>query len=79
MTVDDLRSPGILFRYTKELADSFKPLLDEVGSPRAAIVNEEISDIINEEISAFCADACTVEECAKRIQSRVSIWLAEHK
>ena len=79
MTVDDLRSPGILFRYTKELADSFKPLLDEVGSPRAAIVNEEISDIINEEISAFCADACTAEECAKRIQSRVSIWLAEHK
>ncbi len=79
MTVDDLQRPGILFHYTKELAESFKPLLDEVGSPRTAILNEEITDIINEEISAFCADACTAEDCAKRIQSRVSIWLAEHK
>ena len=79
MTVDDLQRPGILFHYTKELAESFKPLLDEVGSPRTAIVNEEIADIINEEISAFCADACTAEDCAKRIQSRVSLWLAEHK
>ena len=79
MTVDDLKRPGILFRYSKELADSFKPLLDEVGATRTSSVDPELLDIIHEELSAYTGGACTAEECAKRIQSRVSIWLAEHK
>ena len=31
-----------------------------------------------EEISALSAGVGTPEDCAKKIQSRVSIWLAEH-
>ena len=39
----------------------------------------EDTDIVREQIPVF--DTCfgTVEDCAKKIQSRVSIWLAEHR
>ena len=39
----------------------------------------DVTDIVREQIPVF--DTCfgTVEDCAKRIQSRVSIWLAEHR
>ena len=79
MTVDDLDRPGIVFRYTKEMAEEYKKILDAVGSPRSAVLNDELYGIITEEISAYCGGSCTAEECAKRIQSRVSLWLAEHK
>ena len=37
-----------------------------------------ISAIIEEELSAFAAGVGTAEDCAAKIQSRVSIWMAEH-
>ena len=37
----------------------------------------EISSIIREEISAFFAGVGSAEDCAAKIQSRVSIWLAD--
>ena len=39
----------------------------------------EILGIIDEEISVFLGGAVSAEDCAARIQSRVSLWLAEHK
>ncbi|MBQ3707333.1 MAG: hypothetical protein II889_05410 [Clostridia bacterium] len=79
MTVDDLDRPGIVFRYTKEMAEEYKKILDEVGAPLSAGISDELYGIITEEISAYCGGSCTAEDCAKRIQSRVGIWLAEHK
>ena len=40
---------------------------------------KEIRDILTEETSAFLDGIGTAEDCAGKIQSRVSIWLAEHK
>jgi hypothetical protein len=40
--------------------------------------SEGVEDIVGEEVSAFLAGMGTAEECAGKIQSRVSIWLAEH-
>ena len=79
MTTSDLNKPGILFRWTKELGEEYKELLDDMGSSGAYHVNTELYSIINEEITAYLGNACTAEECAKRVKSRVSIWLSEHK
>ena len=38
----------------------------------------EVMEIIREELSAFAGGVRSAEECAAVIQSRVSIWLAEH-
>ena len=46
--------------------------------PVTQTVETELSDIINEEISAYLSGIRTAEDCARIIQSRVSIWLAEH-
>jgi len=39
--------------------------------------NGTILDIIDEETSAFFANAVTAEQCAKYIQNRVTIYLQE--
>ena len=38
----------------------------------------DVTDVVREEIPAFLGGVGTAEDCAKKIQSRVSIWLAEH-
>jgi len=42
-----------------------------------SIPTEKIRAIISEELAAFYAGSITAEEAARRIQSRVSIYLAE--
>ena len=42
-------------------------------------VDPEIQAIVAEELSALGAGVGTPEECAKKIQSRVSILLAENR
>ena len=42
-------------------------------------MNEELGEIVNEEISALSAGVSTPEDCAKKIQSRASLWLAENR
>lgn len=76
---EDMNYPGIVFYLTEEKAAEYKKLLDEAGTSVTETVDSEVSGIIHEEISAFLGEACTAEECASRIQSRVSIWLAEHQ
>lgn len=50
---------------------------NKIGLPVTQNVKTEVSDIINEEISAYLSGVRTAEDCAGIIQSRVGIWLAE--
>jgi ABC-type glycerol-3-phosphate transport system substrate-binding protein len=75
----DLDRPGELFRFTPNVCDAVTALIDGAGTPLLYSVPAEVSAIVEEEISAMTAGASTPENCAKVIQSRVSIWLAEHK
>ncbi len=79
-TEADLKSPGYICRLDKSDTDRLKTLLDDVlGYPMIDAVPKEVTEIVNEEISAFLGGVGSAEDCAKKIQSRVSIWLAEHR
>ncbi len=54
-------------------------LIDSGGRPFREELPDELEDILEEEISAFLGGLGTAEDCAKKIQSRASIWLAENK
>ncbi|MCR5683602.1 MAG: hypothetical protein K6G29_14245 [Clostridiales bacterium] len=62
----------------EEYYDRLIRLFDEGGSPILGITPEPVLDIVMEEASAYYAGIGSPEDCAKKIQSRVSIWLAEH-
>ena len=62
----------------EELAELFE-IFDTMGSPILEDTPEDVWNIVNEEMSAFYTGMGTAEECAKKIQSRVSIWLSEHE
>ena len=73
-----MTEPGILAHFTKEDTDFIMNYLDnECGSAVSESIPYEVSSIINEEISTFLGGAKTAGECAKVIQSRVSILLSE--
>ncbi|MBQ3707334.1 MAG: hypothetical protein II889_05415 [Clostridia bacterium] len=74
-----LEKPGIVSFFREEDRARLHEILDIAGTPLDAAVDEEITAIVAEELSALYAGAASVDSCAKRIQSRVSIWLAEHK
>ena len=78
-TPDDLTSPGWISIPTEEDFARIEAFLDnDAGYPLTERISPEINDIIEEEISAYFAGVGSAEDCAKKIQSRVSIWLAEH-
>ena len=78
-TEADLKSPGYICRLGKSDTDRLKTLLDDIlGYPMIDAVPETVTEIANEEVSAFLGGVGTAEDCAKKIQSRVSIWLAEN-
>jgi hypothetical protein len=52
--------------------------LDREGGAALDRPPQEVNDLIREEISAFLGGLGTAEDCAAKIQSRVSIWLAEN-
>ena len=79
-TQKDLTSPGWVSVPTWEDYDRLADLFDNVlGYSHTESVPDTLSSIIKEELSAFGAGAGTAKSCAGNIQSRVSIWLAEHK
>ena len=78
-TERDLKTPGIVARFTEEDREALKAMIAGAGTPMISRVPEEVQEIIDEEISGLLGDVSTPESCAKKIQSRVSIWLAEHK
>ena len=71
--------PGIRCTFDEEEAEKLKTVFDTVGAPHLSGISEAVSEIVAEELSAMSAGVSSPEDCAKRIQSRVSIWLAEHK
>ena len=73
-----LTEPGILTEFTEEDERRIRDILDNhCGIPFALSANEDVTAIVNEEISVFLGGVGTAEDCAKKIQSRVSIMLAE--
>ena len=79
ITEEDLEYPGILSTFEREDRDKYVTLFDEIGTTATEKGIPKIYDILYEEVSAFLAGNETAEDGAKIIQSRVSIWLAEHK
>lgn len=74
------REEGIQLFYTPEAHEEFKEFLDtKVGGQISEVVNEEVLNIINEEISSFNSGLRDAQSTARMIQSRVSLWLAEHE
>ena len=71
--------PGLRVVFTEQEAEELRELFDQIGASYLSGLAEDVSDIVNEELSAMTAGAASPETCAKHIQSRVSIWLAEHK
>lgn len=72
--------PGVRIPFTEEDAQALFRWFDEaIGYPAAEAVDREIEVIVNEEVSRYLAGTNSAEDCARIIQSRVSIWLAEHQ
>lgn len=71
---------GILAHFTPEDTERLIDYIDnDCGSPITEAMPTELQNIISEEITSFTGGAKTAEECAKVIQSRAKIWLAEHE
>ena len=79
ITEEDLLYPGILSTFEREDRDKYVALFDDIGTAASERGIKEIRDILVEEASAYLAGRGSAEDCAKKIQSRVSIWLAEHR
>jgi hypothetical protein len=74
----ELREPGILTEFTEEDERRIRDVLDNrCGMQFTFSVEEDVAAIVEEEISAFLGGLGTAEDCAKKIQSRVSILLVE--
>ena len=52
--------------------------LDEAGGRAIDLLPPEVNALIREEISAYLGGVGTAEDCAAKIQSRVSLWLGEN-
>ncbi len=76
----EMGEPGITAKFTQEEADEFYDLLENrTGGMITSSIPEEVMGIIGEEVSSYAAGVNTAENCAAKIQSRVSIWLSEHE
>ena len=74
----ELSEPGFLTEFTSEKATRLEIMLDDAGVPLLLSDDEEILDIVREEVLSFLSGIGSAEDCAKKIQSRVTIWLSEH-
>ena len=75
--------PGMLISITEDMVEELKILLDSAGIQGCGDMWRgtpyDLRVIINEEESRFLAGSISAEECADNVQSRVSIYLAEHE
>ena len=73
-----LKRPGYVCVPEEDDLARFRAFLDEqAGYPMTEFVEPEIIAIIQEELSALSDGVGTPDDCAAKVQSRVSIWLAE--
>ena len=76
-TEADLKYPGVLYTMQPEDAARMEEILDTAGETLLDRWNFSVWSILREEITAFLGGVGSAEECASKIQSRVSIYLAE--
>jgi hypothetical protein len=74
-----LKYPGYISTFDPEDRDKYAAILDEIGTSPSERGIPEVRAIISEELSYFLAGVGSAEDCAGKIQSRASIWLAEHQ
>ena len=75
-----LPKPGIAVPFTEETAETSVGWFDDaIGLPVRKYSGSEMAEIVNEEITAYLAGTKSAADCARVIQSRVSVWLAEHQ
>ncbi len=70
------------FRYgdlSDSTIDGTLTFFDRAAAPILESTPDTVTAILTEEISAYLSGVGTAEDCAAKIQSRVSIWLAENK
>ncbi len=60
---------------TQEEMDTLRDYICGIG--QLAVSNQTVGSIIQEESEMFLAGDCTAQECAEKIQSRVSLYLSE--
>ena len=72
-------SPWYLEPFDEEELTDLRNWIDGAGEPFTGAFPAEINQIMQEEISAYLGGVGTAESCAAKIQSRASIWLAEHR
>ncbi|MBR5364860.1 MAG: hypothetical protein IK132_01315 [Clostridia bacterium] len=70
-------APGLHMTFHKEDAEELWNILEYAGRPWLVGFDDSLTEIVTEELSALTAKHVTPEECAERLQSRVSLWLAE--
>lgn len=62
---------------TEEDVEFILDILDSHGASVTIPAHKTVNSLIDEELGAYYSDSITAEEAARRIQSRVSIYLAE--
>lgn len=71
-------APYTVEEWDEETAEKSLEYLDNEGMRLTDRLPAAVTDIVNEELSAFFAGQGNADDCAKKIQSRVSIWLSEN-
>ncbi len=69
--------PGITTDFTPEDCARLEAILDSAGEPPAPLDTEPLTAILYEELTAFLGGIGSPSDCAAKIQSRASLWLAE--
>jgi hypothetical protein len=78
--VHELEPGYVQYTFTERHERELLNFLDNIaGQPISTLSDDVIADILSEEITSFFGGTKTAEECARVIQSRVSIYLSENE
>ena len=84
LTADEVARAGgaDAFFWTEEIGDATFARMEEfLDGPAALLVplNRDLYAIAEEELSAYLGGLGSPEDCAAKIRSRASVWLAENQ
>ncbi len=79
LTEETLDKPGIILSFTDEDRRNLEEFLDRSGNPLIHEIPDAVRHIVRDEMSTYFGGLGTAEDCAKKIQSRVTIWLSENE
>ena len=70
---------GEMFRLTDKDWEHIETFLDTIGAPMTGtVLPEDVTGIIDEEMSGYLEGNKSAADCASMIQNRVSLYLAEN-